>query len=148
MTIVRPTHHRLFAVFDRAHARLSRQISGALGKIGIKPAQAMALVYLGYHDGCQPSELAEGVGSNNAAITGLVERMQRAGLVKRKALNSDGRGKTIHLCAEGLIKREQVMEVFRTYDTRLVSGFTDSEMMTIYRFLAKAADLETVKNGL
>ena len=144
MTIVRPTHQRIFAVFDRTHGRLSRQIGKALAKLGIKPAQAMALVYLGYHDGCQPSELAHGVGSNNAAITGLVERMEAAGLVKRRSMSSDGRAKSIHLCTQGLVKREQVMEIFKTYDAKLASGFTDSEMQTIYKFLAKAADLEAV----
>ncbi|MBL4869780.1 MAG: hypothetical protein JKX72_02375, partial [Robiginitomaculum sp.] len=67
MAIARPTHLRLFAVLDHAHGRLSRRVRIALAKADAQPAQALALVYLGYHNGCQLSELAGGVGCNNAA---------------------------------------------------------------------------------
>ena len=93
MAIARPTHRRLFAVFDHAHSRLSRRAGNALAKAGVKPAQATALMYLGYHNGAQLSELADGVGSNNAAVTGLVTRMEKSGLVIRQHLHSDRRGK-------------------------------------------------------
>ncbi len=143
MAIARPIHRRLFAVFDHAHGRLSRRVGGALAQAGIKPAQAMALVYLGYHNGCQLSELADGVGSNNAAVTGLVTRMEKAGLVRRKTLQSDGRGKSVHLTNQGLSKREQVMDALRKLDEKLSKNFTDAEMETIYKFLRTASDLET-----
>lgn len=143
MAIARPIHRRLFAVFDRAHGRLSRQASKSLSSAAVKPAQATALVYLGYHNGCQLSELADGVGSNNAAVTGLVSRMENAGLVIRKTMQSDGRGKTVHLTEQGLLTREKVMQILRALDERLSTHFTDAEMETINRFLDVASDLET-----
>lgn len=143
MAIVRPTHRRLFAVFDRAHGRLSRQATKPLARLGLKPAQATALVYLGYHDGCQLSELAGGVGSNNAAVTGLVSRMEKAGLVTRRNMQSDGRGKTVHLSDHGLFVREQVMQILRALDERLAKNFTDAELETINRFLTAASELKT-----
>lgn len=142
MAIIRPTHRRLFSVFDHAHGRLSRQAGQALATINIKPAQATALVYLGYHNGCQLSELAQGVGHNNSAITGLVSRMEKSGFVTRRALQSDGRGKSVHLTDKGLLKREKVMEVLRRIDERLSKNFTDAEMETIYKFLNIASQLE------
>ncbi len=143
MAIARPTHRRLFAVFDHAHGRLSRQAGNALAQAGVKPAQATALIYLGYHNGCQLSELAAGVGSHNAAITGLVGRMEKSGLVTRKAMQSDGRGKTVHLTSAGLKTREHVMAILRSLDERLSKNFTDAEMDTVYKFLNAAAELET-----
>lgn len=142
MAIARPIHRRLFAVFDRAHGRLSRQASKSLSTTGVKPAQATALVYLGYHNGCQLSELADGVGSNNAAITGLVSRMEKSGLVTRRSMQSDGRGKTVHLTDFGLQTREKVMQTLRDLDERLSTQFTDSELETVNRFLNLASDLE------
>jgi DNA-binding MarR family transcriptional regulator len=142
MAIARPTHRRLFAVFDRAHGRLSRQASKPLAHAGVKPAQATALIYLGYHNGCQLSELADGVGSNNAAVTGLVSRMEKTGLVTRRQLLSDGRGKTVHLTDQGLKVREQVMETLRALDERLSSKFTDAELETVNKFLNAASNLE------
>ena len=142
MAIARPTHRRLFAVFDHAYGRLSRRAGAVLADVGVKPAQATALVYLGYHNGCQLSELAEGIGAGNAAVTGLVDRMEKSELVTRRKLQSDGRGKTVHLTAEGLVKREQVMDRLRTLDEHLSKNFTDAEMETIYKFLNVASELE------
>ncbi|PHS37878.1 MAG: hypothetical protein COA91_08925 [Robiginitomaculum sp.] len=142
MAIARPTHRRLFAVFDHAYGRLSRRAGAVLADAGVKPAQATALVYLGYHNGCQLSELAQGVGAGNAAVTGLVDRMVKTGLVERRKLQSDGRGKTVHLTAKGLHTREQVMERLRTLDEHLSKNFTDAEMETVYKFLNVASELE------
>ncbi len=142
MAIARPTHRRLFAVFDHAHGRLSRQAGNVLAAAGVKPAQATALIYLGYHNGCQLSELASGVGSNNAAITGLVTRMEKAALVTRKVMQSDGRGKTVHLTNKGLKVREHVMAILRALDEQLSKNFTDAEMDTVYKFLGAASELE------
>ena len=141
MAIARPTHRRIFSVFDRAHGFLARQAERALSTAGLKPAQALALVYLGYHNGCQLSELAEGVGSNNSSITGLVSRMETSGLVSRKAMQSDGRGKTVHLTTDGLLAREQVMDILRGIDEHLLHNFSDAEVETISRFLSAAQDL-------
>ncbi len=142
MAIARPTHRRLFAVFDHAHGRLSRRAGQALADVNIKPAQATALVYLGYHNGCQLSELAQGIGCNNSAVTGLVSRMETAGFACRRTLQSDGRGKTVHLTDKGLLKREQVMDTLRVLDEKLSKNFTDAEMETIYKFLKTASDLD------
>ncbi|NNC38604.1 MAG: MarR family transcriptional regulator [Hyphomonadaceae bacterium] len=141
MAIARPIHRRLFAVFDRAHGRLSRQASKALSLASVKPAQATALLYLGYHNGCQLTELADGVGSNNAAVTGLVSRMEKSGLVVRRSLQSDGRGKTVHLTEKGLQTRERVMQILRALDERISTHFTDTELETINRFLNIASDI-------
>jgi len=142
MAIARPTHRRLFAVFDHAYGRLSRRAGAVLAPTGVKPAQATALVYLGYHNGCQLSELAAGVGAGNAAVSGLVNRMEKSGLVERRKLQSDGRGKTVHLTPTGLAKREQVMEHLRSLDEKLSKNFTDAEMETVYKFLNVASELE------
>ena len=113
-----------------------------MSNAGVKPAQATALVYLGYHNGCQLSELADGVGSNNAAITGLVSRMEKSGLLTRRTLQSDGRGKTVHLTETGLQTREQVMQILRALDERLSTHFTDAELEIVNRFLNISSDLE------
>ncbi len=142
MAIARPTHRRLFAVVDYAYGRLSRRAGAVLADTGVKPAQATALVYLGYHNGCQLSELADGIGCGNAAATGLVDRMEKSGFVTRQKLESDGRGKTVHLTNSGLLKREKVMSRLRSLDEKLSKNFTDQEMETIYKFLHSAADLD------
>ena len=141
MAIARSVDRRLFFIFDRTHARLAKVADRHLAKnAGLKTAQAAALVYLGYHDQCLLSELAEGVGHNNSAITGLVGRMEAAGLVKRKSVLSDGRAKCVCLTPAGWAKRETVMNDFRDFNSQLVKGFSDAEIEVVYRFLGSAVD--------
>ncbi len=129
-------------MFDHAHGHLARKAGAALSAVNIKPAQAMALIYLGYHNGCQISELAGGIGIGNAAATGLIDRMEKAGLVIRKKQSTDGRGRTVNLTNKGLVKREQVMDILRDFDDRLAARFTETELDTIHKFLSICADKE------
>ncbi len=143
MAIARSVHHRVYSLLSRSHGKLSRMVGNLLPH-NLHPSQAMALVYLGYHNGCQLSELAKGIGVHNAAVSGLVDRMQKSGFVNRKAMLSDGRGKTVHLTDKGLLARETVMDILRDIDARLIQGFTDKELETIFKFLSRAAELEPV----
>ena len=110
MAIARTVDRRLFFMLDRAHLQLAQAADQALAsgaKLG--RAQAAVLIYLGYHDGCTLSELAEGTGRRNAAITGLTDRMESAGLVLREQSHGDRRQRKISLTPEGWAKREDVM---------------------------------------
>jgi len=107
---------------------------------GLKTAQAAVLIYLGYNDNCRLSDLARGIGRNNAAVTGLVTRMETAGLVIRAAGFSDGRTKTVSLTPLGWARREFVMDDFRTFNEKLVKGLTTSEIEAVFKFLSKAVD--------
>ena len=142
MAIARPTHRKLFAMFDHAHGHLARKAGAALARTGLKPAQSMALVYLGYHNGAQISELASGIGIGNAAATGLIDRMEKAGLVIRKKQTTDARGRTVNLTMHGLSLREQVMDILRDFDDKLAAKFSESELETIHKFLVICAEKE------
>lgn len=141
MAIARPVDRRLFFIMDRAHTRLSKEADKHLAKnSAISTSQAAVLIYLGYHDRCRLTDLAEGTGRNNAAITGLVTRMEADGLLERITLTSDRRAKAVALTDEGWALREQVMNDFRDFNDRLVKGLSDSEVEAVLKFLALAPD--------
>ena len=141
MAIARPVDRRLFLMLDRTHAQLSKVIDKKLAaSAGLKTAQSAALAYLGYHDECTLSELADGVGHNNSAITALVDRMSAAGLVERVRVLSDGRSRKVRLTSKGWSVREAVMADFRDFNDRLIKGFSDREIEAIYKFLSRAVE--------
>ncbi len=141
MAIARTVDRRLFFVLDRVHTRLSQQADAVLSKgSGIGRSQALVLVFLGYNDDCRMTDLAEGTGRNNAAISGLVERMEKSGLVERRASYGDRRVKTVALTSEGWAKREAVMNDFRDFNTQLVKGLSEAEIETVFKFLKLAPE--------
>ena len=95
---------------------------------------------MGYHDRCRLTDLAVGIGRNNAAITGLVSRMETNDLLERITLSSDRRSKAVALTDKGWALREQVMNDFRDFNDRLVKGLSDSEVEAVLKFLALAPD--------
>lgn len=141
MAIARPIDRRLFFWFDRAHTILAKEADQFLSdNSGIGSSQASVLIYLGFHDGCGLSELGEGIGRNNPAVTGLINRMEQAGLVKRVHGGMDGRRKAVELTDEGWSKREQVREDFRIFNERLVRGLTQTETDAVLKFLTLAPE--------
>jgi DNA-binding MarR family transcriptional regulator len=140
MAIARTVDRRLFFVLDRVHTRLGQKADTLLAKgSGVSRSQALVLVFLGYNDDCRMSDLAEGTGRNNAAVSGLVERMEKAGLVERKPSYGDRRVKTVRLTSEGWNKREAVMNDVRDFNTKLVKGLTEAEIETVFKFLRLAS---------
>lgn len=141
MAIARTVDRRLFFLLDRAHIQLSQNADAVLSKGSkVGRAQAAVLIYLGYHDGCSLSELAEGTGRKNAAISGLVDRMIAADLIERQNSYGDRRTRTVHLTDAGWRKREVVMEDFRDFNTKLIKGFNEAEIEVIVRFLSRSVE--------
>lgn len=137
MAIARPVDRRLFFMLDRAHTQLAKAADAHLSERShVGTSQAAVLIYLGYHDNCRLTELADGVGRNNSAITGLVTRMEEAGLVSRGRSGEDGRTKTVSLTSEGWNVRETVMNDFRAFNEKLVKGLNNSEIDAVMKFLS------------
>jgi len=141
MAIARTIDRRLFFVLDRTFLKLSQAADKTLSEgSGIGRAQAAVLVYLGYHDGCTLSELAEGTGRKNAAISGLIDRMEAADLIIRKQSYGDRRQRMVFLSDKGWAKRETVMEDFRDFNAQLTHGLTDMETEAVMKFLSKSVE--------
>ena len=141
MAIARPIDRRLFFWLDRAHTILAKEADVFLSEnSGISSSQASVLIYLGFHDGCGLSDLAEGIGRNNPAVTGLISRMEKAGLVARVHGGLDGRRKRVKLTDLGWEKRELVREDFRIFNERLAKGLTQTEMDAVLKFLSIAPE--------
>ena len=139
MAIARTVDRRLFFVLDRAFLQIAQAADTALAEgSGVGRAQAAVLVYLGYHDGCTLTELSEGTGRRNAAISGLVDRMEASDLIFRKQSYGDRRQRTVQLTDKGWAIREAVMTDFRDFNTQLTKGLTESEREAVMKFLSQS----------
>lgn len=137
MAIARTVDRRLFFVLDRTFLQIAQAADQALSEgSGLGRSQAAVVVYLGYHDGCSLTELSEGIGRRNAAVTGLVDRMEAGGLIERKQSYGDRRQRTVHLTDPGWAIREEVMADFRDFNARLTHGLTEAETAAVMKFLS------------
>jgi MarR family transcriptional regulator, organic hydroperoxide resistance regulator len=132
---------RLFLLLDRAaHAVRQRLERRARDELGVSTVQLGALFHLTGHDGCLHKELADALGIQPAAVSGLVDRMAAAGLVQRRICADDGRAQRLHATAAGKRIAGKARPVVAGMQAALVAGFSGDEIAIIARFLAMAAE--------
>jgi DNA-binding MarR family transcriptional regulator len=117
-------------------AALSRFQSKSAARRGLTLSDLQAVEILAREDGVCASELADECGLTRGAITGMLDRLERAGVARR----SRDRGDARRLVIQAKAPRAGA-------DCRLPSGlhaiaasFSEAELHAICRFLAESAD--------
>jgi DNA-binding MarR family transcriptional regulator len=127
---------RLFFLLTQAHRALVRHADAALlAQHGVTSAQAAALMYLAKNDASPLSRLADGLGLNAPAVTGLTNRLERLGLVERRDDPDDGRSYRLTLTDLGRRRAAAILPRVRALQSELMRGFEPDEVDTIIRFL-------------
>jgi DNA-binding MarR family transcriptional regulator len=107
----------------RAGSDLSDALDALLDKHGLLQGRWWVLILLMREPDLisTPSDLAEQAGVSRATMTGLIDGLERDGLVQRLADTSDRRKFTIKLTPAGQAKLDQVMPVYYQKVKRLMS---------------------------
>ena len=104
-------------------SRLRRVVvDRALKPLGITRSQWWVLAFLSRRDGMTQTALAADLDLTKVAIGGLLDRMEAAGFVERRADQSDGRARRVYLTRAGAKMRYNIcMTVFneKKQDERL-----------------------------
>lgn len=123
-------------LLNRAQKRLHRHLEQrAEQQAGISVVQAGALFALQRQDGALSSELAEQLDIAPSAMTGLADRMLRAGLLERRADEQDRRINRLWLTALGRDTGERARAELAPLNQTLAEGFSDAEMQVVSRWL-------------
>jgi MarR family 2-MHQ and catechol resistance regulon transcriptional repressor len=109
--------------------------------------QWMALGCVGHKgdEGVTHSELGQRLMLSKAPITGVVDRLERAGYVKRKTSAHDRRVSCITITPEGRQKWSDVRQVMRTHADSSCSALSSDEQQILVALLQRV--LETVVAG-
>lgn len=107
---------------------------------GVTSAQAGALFLLGAKDGALIGDVARALGVGPSGMSGLVDRMEGAGLVRRVPDGTDRRAVRLVLTEDGWAAREVAKERAAVTNARLTDGFTDVELDTVARWLSTVAE--------
>ena len=101
----------------------------------ITAAQAGALFLLDQADGVLIGDVGRMLGIGAPATTGLLDRMEAAGLVERRPDANDGRATRLLLTSKGRTARVAAKARATAINIRLVDGFSDTELDTVARWL-------------
>lgn len=105
--------------------------------LGISVTQAAALMFIAKNEGCLQKNLSKALGLNNSAVTGLVGRMKKNGLINRKSCVEDGRASRLFISDIGNEKLPHIFPLVHKINEKLTEDFSEDEIDTVVRFLNK-----------
>lgn len=111
------------------------------GCAGLQHQQFWVLAKL-KHGPMRMSELAERVGTGQAAVTGMVDRLEERGLVERVRDDADRRVVHVALTADGERMMREAQEAFRARFEEILQPLTQEERSELERLLVKIAPTE------
>jgi DNA-binding MarR family transcriptional regulator len=104
-------------------------------RVGISSSDLECLDFLNIEGRITAGRLAELTGLTTGAITGVVDRMEKAGLVRRERDVSDRRKVFIAIVPEALAKIGRFYQPLQKAVTRDWEGYTDAELKLLLRFM-------------
>jgi DNA-binding MarR family transcriptional regulator len=121
----------------RVHSRIVREEHSLLTGRGLTRAQFDALAHLAANPGLSQQELADRLLVTKGNICGLIDRLESAGLVERRADPEDRRAHLLHLTGAGECAVQATAPALEATITRQMDALSDDEQNTLMSLLAK-----------
>jgi len=132
-----PKDDRLIYLIFSAQHKLRAYLKNEMAEAGVSitPAQSGILFLLKKKDGQTMSELSSVLSLDNSTLTGLVDRLERSGFVKRNASAADRRASLVFITERGREEIERARAVIRRVNDRIREGFAEGEIESFKKIL-------------
>ena len=138
---------RLWLVIMRSHRALTLMAAESIAKAGLCLTDFAALEALLHKGPLTISEIQDKVLLASGSMTAAVDRLEKLGLVVRKASASDRRARVLELTPEGKRLAASCFEQHARDLEALVSALSEKEKEQTYRSLKKLGLLAAEKLG-
>lgn len=140
----RTFHMLLYRAF---HAQRS-YLRPCLGEIGLVVGQPKLIAYLADHGPCGQRELAEYFEVDSAAISRMVDSLEKGGFITRRPSAESRRRNSIELTEKGRQANEAWGKRCREMEKIMLQGFTPEEREQFAGYLSRAyQNLRNLKEG-
>ena len=106
-------------------------------RVGVSSSDLECLDFLVMEGRVTAGRLAELTGLTTGAITGVIDRMEKAGLVRRERDEEDRRKVYVAIVPEAIAKVGRFYEPLQKAVTKDWEGYTDAELRLLVRFLTQ-----------
>lgn len=134
--MTKPDDRLIFLLFT-AQQKIRNFLNHTLQAENVKITvpQAGILFLLKGRDGRTMSEMGQMLGLDNSTVTGLADRLEKAGFLKRNSNPHDRRSSRLYVTAEGIAEAEKVKSVLHRVNASIKDGFTTEEIDAYKRVL-------------
>lgn len=140
MARVRAVDRRLYLLIEIAARRLHRDADARLSaEAGVTASQAAVLFLLLRRGERRMGAIGEVLALGAPAVTGLVGRMEKAGLVSRRKDAADRRGALVDLTETGRRAAERADQILRAFNAELDERLGEEQSEIVYQALTRLA---------
>ena len=129
-----------------AHAAIT--FAGRLEPLALRPAHAGILRIIGQNGDMSQQELAATLGMFPSRLVVVLDEMQNARLVERRARDGDRRISEVHLTSEGEEMLRRVSEIAREHQDALCAALTVEERGLLANLLRRITDEQGLRPGV
>ncbi len=130
------TNDELHFLLLKAHNVSTRQIMAQTTQLGLTPGQPKVLEYLLEHDGACARAICQEFAIDKSTMASILPRMEKAGLVRREASETDRRTSLIWLTEKGRRLALVTKQVILSTDAYLTRGVSPQDLEACERVLA------------
>ena len=127
----------IFFQFAKANQLASRFLNQKVFQLNVTSVQAMVLGFLDDEDRITSSELGKRTELDSATLTGILDRLEAAGFIKRKGNPDDRRSISIHLTKQGKLMSGEATRVITEANLEFLEVLTDAQKRDLHGIIKK-----------
>jgi DNA-binding MarR family transcriptional regulator len=124
------------------------RFAARLTSLDLLPQHAGVLRMLGQSAGISQQELAARLGMHASRLVGLVDTLEKRGLVERQSSASDRRVYALHLTDAGRETLKQLSTIARAHDDTMCDGLSPEERRQLFSLLERIAQRQGLAHAL
>jgi DNA-binding MarR family transcriptional regulator len=135
-------------LLSQVGAHSSARFAERLEPLGLKPQHAGILRVINEADGLSQQALGERLGMFPSRLVGVLDDLERLGLVERRDSPTDRRSYALYLTEAGREAQERIGRIGQEHQAALCAALTPSERAQLTEYLARIAAEQGLKPGV
>jgi DNA-binding MarR family transcriptional regulator len=135
-----PVEDRLIFLISKVYQKLINNLQKAFSKSGIEvtPVQIGLLFFLQKNDGSSLTQISQGLMLENPTVTGLIDRLEKSGYVKRADHPNDRRVWLVYLTERGNKVANRALPIVKKLNEQIKKGYSEEEIESFKKVLIGA----------
>ena len=131
---------RFIFLISKVCQKLIINLQKAFSENGIEvtPIQGMLLFFLQKNDGSSLTQISQGLMLENPTVTGLIDRLEKLGYVKRSDHPSDRRIYLVHITEKGKKVANKALPIVKKLNEQIKEGYSKGEIEDFKKVLIGA----------
>jgi DNA-binding MarR family transcriptional regulator len=131
---------RLIFLISKVCQKLIINLQESFSESGIEvtPIQVMLLFFLQKNDGSSLTQISQGLMLENPTVTGLIDRLEKSGYVKRSDHPNDRRVYLVYLTEKGKKVANKALPIVKKLNEEIKEGYSKEEIESFKKVLIGA----------